>query len=339
MPLLARTRTRLATLMASLALLAACGTATPASPVAAPTAGPLTTLRTGYIPNVVFAPLFVGIERGYFTQEGIKIELTPIASGNDAVVQLGAGNFDVAMGGANAGLFNAAQRGVKFAIVAPLHTEVPPDTSPLIISAKATGITSIADLKGKKVAVNAKGTALEYWLSQALAKGGLKMTDVQMVTMPFADMPAALESGSLDAAVATEPAAIVAKTRGVGKVLSDDFINGFTATYVYMGEPLLAKPDTAKAFLRAYLRACRDLSGGITPEIGAVVEKYTKVPAALLTKTNAAHYDPNGKVTPENIAALQDFFMQRGYLQYTAPLDVKTFINTTLAAEAAASLK
>src|SRR5688572_27935181 len=126
----------------------AAGDAT-ATTAPAPTTGVLTKVRLSYVPMMIFAPLFVANERGYFREEGIEVELSPVQGGSDSVVQLAAGNFDVAVGGAGAGLFNAAQRGVKFTIVAPMHSEKPPLTSPLVISAKRTDeFKTVADLKG-----------------------------------------------------------------------------------------------------------------------------------------------------------------------------------------------
>lgn len=347
---------RIAALLLALVVLAACGgqaaapapTAAPAPEAPAATAAPaapsgdLVTLRTGYIrQNIIYAPLYVAIERGYFAEEGINIELTPIQSGNEAVVQLAAGNFDVSLGGAGAGLFNAAQRGVKFTIMAPLHSERPPVASPLVVSSKRAGeFTSIADLKGKKVAVNGRGVGTEYWLYQALAKGGLTMNDIEFVAMPFPEMPAALENGSLDAAILTEPLTTISKDKGLVTVLADDFIDGFTATYVYMGDALLTgQPEVARGFMKAYLRATRDLQGEyMTDEVATIIEKYSTVPADVLKRIAAPQYNPNGTVPVENLEALQVYFKERGLLEYDELLDVKTIVNTELAAEVAAEL-
>lgn len=339
---------RILAMIAVVSLLVACGAPQSAAPAAvAPAAtaatvdgGTLKTIRTGYIPVVIFAPLFVGIERGYFQDEGLQIELTPIRSGNDAVVQLAADNFDVALGGANAGLFNAAQRGVPFTIVAPLHSEKAPVATPLIVSPKrATEFTSVADLKGKKVAVNAIGAGTEYWLAQALAKGGLTMNDIELVALPFPEIPAALENGSLDAAVVTEPIVTISQDKGLVQVLSNDFIDGFTATYVYMGAILQEDPAAAQAFMRAYLRACRDLQGDyITDEVAAIIEKYTKVPAAVLKRIPKPIFNPNGEIPVQDLQALQTYFRGRGLLNYSDDLDVTTFVNQTIAQEAAAAL-
>jgi NitT/TauT family transport system substrate-binding protein len=311
-------------------------TACASAPVT-PAAGTLKTVRIGYVPVLIYAPLYVGIERGYFAAEGITIESTPIQGGSDAVVQLAAGNFDAAMGGAGAGLFNAAARGVKFSIVAPMHSEKPPITSPLVISAaRKDEITKVADLKGKKVAINAKGAATEYWLNEALGQGGLTVDDVQVMTVPFKDVPAALANNSIDAAILGEPLATIAIDKGQVAILSNNFINGFDATYLYMGESLLADKATSQGFMRAYLKACADLQGDyMSPELAAIMEKYTKVPAAVVLRAATAQYDASGKIPVNDLSALQRYFRKRGLLEYDKDLDIATLINTDLVASVA----
>jgi NitT/TauT family transport system substrate-binding protein len=344
----------ISSLVLAAAVLAACGAAQPQAPAggpAAPTAaqggaqapasGEPVSIRLGYVPVMIYAPLFVAQERGYFAEEGLQVELTPVQGGSDSVVQLAAGNFDAAVGGAGAGLFNAANRGVTFTIVAPMHQERPPLTSPLVISAKRAGeIKSVADLRGKKVSINATGAATEYWLGQALEKNGLTMADIQLETVAFPQVPAALENGSLDAAILGEPLATINKDQGIVAVLADDFIDGFTATYLYFGEPLLSEnSEAARGFLRAYLRACRDLQGDyVNADFAAIVEKYTKVPADVVLRASPAQYDPNGAVPIDNLNTLQAYFLERGVLEYTEPVDVTKFVNTELAAEVAAEL-
>lgn len=303
-----------------------------------PTAAPaeLKTVRLGYVPVMIYAPLYVGIERGYFAAEGIQIESTPVQGGSEPVVQMAAGNFDAAFGGAGAGLFNAAARGVKFSIVAPMHNESAPLTSPLVISAKRVDeLKSVADLKGKKVAINATGAATEYWVGQALAKNGLTMADIELVTVGFKDVPAALENGSIDAAILGEPLATINIQNGTVAILANDFIDGFYATYLYMGEAMLADTKTSEGFMRAYLKACGDLQGDyMSPEIAAIIEKYTKVPAAVVEKAAPAHYNAEGVIPVENLQTLQSYFRERGYLEYDTDLDINTIINTDLVARA-----
>ncbi|NJL34104.1 MAG: ABC transporter substrate-binding protein [Chloroflexaceae bacterium] len=327
-----------------LLLLSACGGAPATPPASAPleeAAPEPVTVRMGYVPVIIFAPMYVAIERGYFAEEGITVELTSFQSTNDAVVQLGAGNSDVAIAGANAGLFNAIARGLDLTIVAPMHSERPPLATPLIISAnRVDELTSIADLRGGTLGVNGNGSAIEYWLAQALAQGGVGIDEVTIQAVPFPAMPAALENGTLDAAVMSEPLVTINQDQGLIAVLSDDYLDGFTATYVIMHQAWLdANPDAARRFLRAYLRACQDLQGDyMTPEIAAIIEQYTEVPAPVIERSNLSYYQPDGTIPLQDIATLQTFFLERGVLEYNEALDVNSFVNTTLVTEVAGEL-
>ena len=339
-------------------ILSACGSDPTATPVA-PTATTATTtqatpapttptqlrkVRLGYIPVMIFAPIYVGIERGYFAEENLELELTALQGGSDSVVQLAAGNFDMAVGGAGAGLLNAAYSGIEFKIVAPMHSEKPPLTTPLVISAKRTDeIKSVTDLKGKTVAINATGAATEYWLSEALKKNGMTFDDITLTALAFRDVPAALENGSLDASMLGEPLVTTNEDQGIVSVLAEDFINGFTATYLYMGEPIMQDdPITALGFMKAYLKACRDLQGDYLkndPEIAQIIEKYTQVPADVVARSAAPQYNPDGVIPVADLETLQEYFLGRGELQYTEPIDLSPFIDQSLADQAVEELK
>lgn len=315
-------------LVGALVLTACGGTKSAAAP---------TKLTVGYIPVMIDAPLYVGIEKGYFKAENLDIHLAPLAGGTDVITQTATGNFDVGLGGLGVATFNALAKKIGIKVVAPLHSETPPVTTPLVVSKKAYDsgqIKSVADLKGKKVAINAAGSATEYWLARALEKGGLKLSDVQVETVAFPDVPAALENGAISAAMLGEPLVTQAKDKGQIHVLSDDFISGFFPTIVLYNAKFAAQQkDAAQGFMNAYIRACRDLQGNAfkTDAIATIVEKYTKVPAALVKRANAPTFDPNGQFKIDDLQTMQQFYFTRGGLTYTTPLDMRTQIDTSFA--------
>ncbi|MCL6511738.1 MAG: ABC transporter substrate-binding protein [Anaerolineae bacterium] len=189
---------RIITLVAA-ASLAACA-APPVAQQAAPAkpAAELQIVKFGFVPVAINGPVYVAAEKGYFAEEGLKVEFLPIEGGSDAVVQVASGNFDVAGGGISASMLNAVARGIEFEIAASLHTERPPLASPFVVSKKryeSGELTKMSDLKGKKVATNNRGTATEWWLSEALRQGGVDITEVEVLGLPFPQVAPALESG------------------------------------------------------------------------------------------------------------------------------------------------
>jgi NitT/TauT family transport system substrate-binding protein len=342
--------------MMIVALLAACA---PVAPTTGPTTGPvvaeptvtaeeptedLAVVRVGYIPVTIYAPIYVADAKGYFAEEGIDIELMPVQGGSDNVVQLGAGNFDVAGGGIGAGMWNAADRGIEFEIVAPLHAERPPLTTPLVVSKarfESGEITSVADLAGMRVAVNAAGAATEYWLQKALEQGGLTLDDVELVAVGFREVGAALESGTLDAGMLGEPLTTLAEDQGLIHRLTEDFLSDFTVTVLYYNQDWsTTNPELADGFARAFLRGARDLIGDqwYDEENLAIIEQYTGVPAAVVARANRSYHNPNGDVPVEDLMTLQEFFLARGTLNYSELIDVTQYINSSYAERAVEAL-
>ncbi len=205
----------------------------------APDESELTTVRVGIIPITIFAPLFVADAKGYFAEEGIALEMLAQEGGPENVVQVAAGNFDVAGSGIGAGMLNAIARGIEFEIVAPLHTERPPLTSPFVVSKErfdSGELTTMADMDGKKVSINSKGAATEYWLWNALQQGGLDFPDVEVLGVGYRDVAPALENGSLDGGILSEPLATLMEDQGLVSRLSQDFIDSFAPTYMFFNK-------------------------------------------------------------------------------------------------------
>jgi NitT/TauT family transport system substrate-binding protein len=324
-------------------VLVACGTT--ATPTTAPpttaavaTSAPktMTTIKSGFVAGtIIAAPLYIALDKGYFKELGLDVQLEPLQGGSDAVVQIASGNFDVAAGGAGAGFWNAVDRGVKFVVVAPLHTETARQATPLITS-KANfdsgKIKSVADLKGKKVAVNAKPSATEYWLEKALNTGGLTIKDVDEQVVAFTDVIAALTNGAIDAAMLGEPLVTLAEDKGQVVRIADGFIPDFQVTSVYYNADFAKnKPEAAKAFIIAFLKGCRDLQGnGWKDDANAkIIEKYTKVPADVVKRAATPTCEPNGAIHVDDFMKLQEFLTKRGDLTYAKPVDFKALVDAS----------
>jgi len=297
-------------------------------------------IRVVHVPVLIFAPLYVAIERGYFRREGLDVELISPPGGASSFVVLASGRAEVVVGGLGAALFNAAARGLDFKVVGPVHMEKPPVSTPLVVSKKAYDsgqIRSVRDLRGKRVAVNVLGSATEFWLNAALLKGGLTMDDVQVVAVNFPEVPAALDNGAIAAGLLGEPLATLAEDRGQVVRLSDDFINGIQVTALYYsGEFMRSRPREAVGFMAAWLRASRDLYGGgyKRDDVAAIVEKYTGVPAAIVKRAAPPFHEPDGKMNFNDFKRLQEFFKKRGSLTYEKLLEPKQFVDGSFVREA-----
>src|SRR5437867_8388839 len=191
--------------MVALAVLAA---AAPVWPQAKPT------VRVGYIPSDSFAALYIMADR-YLPAADIGVETVRLAGGPEILSQVATGQLHVGGAGMGAAGFNAVASAMPIEFVAPLHSGYVEDYFTVRKASWEKEIRRIGDLKGKPVALNVRGAAVEWMLDQALKKDGLTLRDVQIKIMPFPDMVPALESGAVEAAILTEPFPTLAEERGI----------------------------------------------------------------------------------------------------------------------------
>ena len=227
----------------------------------------LTPLRVTNFQNTVVLGLFHGIDKGYFKEAGLDVELVRVATGAAAVSAVASGQADIGWAATTVPIF-ARSNGVKVKAFMTADQEGPPDHYGTFIDASAkSGINSFADLKGKTVMINAFGTAGELAIRDRLQKAGISWDDVKKVTVPFPQMQAALELGNADVAVTIQPMhasimankAIGAKVLDVG-TLSDSRTKPATASVYFASDDWLAKNEkTALAFGRAFLRAQKEV--------------------------------------------------------------------------------
>ncbi len=324
-------------------------TAGSASPTAAqttpdPAPGEPIEVTVGYVAIAIYAPVFVAQEKGYYAEQGIEVTLQEFAGGPEPVAFTANGDLDFATVGAGPAFWNAVAQGLPLKVVAPGHAEGLPVATPLMISkasCESGAIRSVADLKGKRVAVNARG-ATEYWLAQALATGGLTIDDVDLQTLAFPEAVAALESGAIDASMVAEPLATKAEQDGIAVRLAAAFPVQDVQPTAIVANADFAKshPDAVSAFVTAYLQACRDLSGlGFKdPANLAIIERYTGVPASLVGAAVQPVYAVDGAIDVVGLGKLQAFFRQRGQLEYEENLDPASFVDPRFVEAALAEL-
>lgn len=139
---------------------------------------------------------------------------------------LNLGSVDVGYVGEAPPIF-AQAAGARFAYIG--YDPAAPEAEALLVP-KGSAIKSVAELKGKKVALN-KGSNVHYLLVKLLEKNGLKLSDVQPIYLAPADARAAFESGSVDAWVIWDPFAAAAEKAIGARVLANG--KGVVNNYAY----------------------------------------------------------------------------------------------------------
>ena len=306
------------------------------------------TIQIGYIPIFAFAPFFVADQKGYFAEQGLVVELQAFRSGGPMIAPLSVGELDVGGGETGPGLFNAVDQDLDIRVVSGMAAQPPGfGAAPLLVRKALLDsgeVTAPEDLAGRKVAVNiVRGTA-EYLVAKGLAQGGLTVDDVELVAIPFPEMPAALANGAVDAALLPHPLASRALGAGDAAVLLDgDEVTDWPQNgVIYFGQRML-QPENREIgvrFLVAYLQAARDLHGEGWREDDnvAAINATTNVPAPAIKNGVAYYFDTNGYLHRASTADFQQYHFDRGYTELSAPLPLDQVIIDTFLDEALARL-
>ena len=147
---------------------------------------------------------------------GIDVKWTEFPAGPQLLEGLNVGSIDFGTVGEAPPIF-AQAAGADLVYVA---NQPPAPAAEAIVVPKDSAIKSVAELKGKKVALN-KGSNVHFLLVKALEKAGVAYADVQVVYLPPADARAAFESGRVDAWVIWDPFLAAAEKQLGAKVLAD----------------------------------------------------------------------------------------------------------------------
>jgi NitT/TauT family transport system substrate-binding protein len=146
------------------ATMLAVGCSSSSSPSSAGKGDPVT-LRLGFLTNITHAPALIGVEKGFFAKDlgaSVKLQLVPFSTGTQEATALLAGQLDAAYVGPNPTIKAwQTSSGSLIRVISGAAS----GGAELVVKA---GITSAAQLKGKKLATpslgNTQDVALRYWL-------------------------------------------------------------------------------------------------------------------------------------------------------------------------------
>jgi sulfonate transport system substrate-binding protein len=200
-----------------LAALTACGSQTPKETAALTGAEGDRVIRIGYqkygTMNFLKAQ---GLLEKRLADVGVKVEWTEFPGGPQLLEALNVGSVDIGHTGEAPPIFAQAAG----APLIYLAHEPPSPQGEGILVPKGSPVKTVADLKGKKVALN-KGSNVHYLLVKQLEAAGLQYKDVKTVFLPPADARAAFERGSVDAWVVWDPFLAAAQTATNASLLAD----------------------------------------------------------------------------------------------------------------------
>jgi NitT/TauT family transport system substrate-binding protein len=195
-----------------------------ASPVAA-----ADTVTTGLIgsPNAVGWPWYIGIQKGFFTEQGISLDLIYVPTAPGLVQQLAAGSLDIAGDVGMVEPIHAVEKGAPVALL-----RIVGQVSAYEMLAKPS-IASIKDLKGKTICIGGLIDINRVYLERIMQANGLKDGDYDITVIGnTAGRFAALKSGAIDATMLAPPVNFFAEDAGFRNI---GMINDYAGDMPFSG--------------------------------------------------------------------------------------------------------
>lgn len=278
-------------------------------------------LRVAGTVNLNLSPLHVALEKGYFGEQGLEIELVPLARSTDAIPVLAQGGLDVALYALNPPMLNAIGKGVKIRLVAA-RDQALADCGDVGSVYGRQAIASVAGLKGKRVANGHPGGIVEFALDAALEKAGVRPSAVELVKLMPMEGAAALLRGEVDALTGPDLSNLKALRRPEFRLLTTmgRTMPGFQWAHVMFGRQLLDGPvETGARFLRAFLRGLRDYRDGSTPSFAMEMAQRGGLDVAGFKSLCRTHVVADGRMDQPSLARFAAWAHKKGYSEKLVP--------------------
>jgi NitT/TauT family transport system substrate-binding protein len=270
-----------------------------------------------------FLPVDIGIEQGFFAKQNLDVDYANL--GGDAKVQqaLASGSIDFGLG-SGPGMAFIAKGSPAIAVAA--FAGPPRNISATVLA--DSPIKTVADLKGKTIAVSSVGS-LSDWLARQMAiQEGWGQDGIRAVPLGAVETSiAALKSKQIDAVVLSTEAGFGLEERGQGRMLTsmDRYAPHFITHVVFAQKFLVAaKPDTVARFLKAFFAAIAFMKTH-KAETAALAARVLAQSASVVAKDydfELGMFIDDGRFDPQAVAALKQSYIEMGTLQEKPADDV-----------------
>jgi NitT/TauT family transport system substrate-binding protein len=292
------------------------------------------TVRLSLSPNLGALPLFIAVDKGYFTDAHLDVRISKTKQSDSTLLpMLARGDIDIAPAILTPAFFNQYFEGFGLRIIAPIDSPHAGwnDGMWLVVRQDvwdAKSVRSFADLRGKELDDGAVGSPIDFITKQAVFRGGLTLADVKMsarVHSPL-DWVAVLRNKALDAVAVVEPAATLIESQGLGHkwMSSREIAPWYQASYLATSASYAAgHRDVVARFVLAYTRACAYVAqagGKWTPELIDEVVKWTEMPHDVVAQIPGPGY-PGGlaPISTDSVERTQALWLSEALITKSAP--------------------
>lgn len=284
------------------------------------------TVKIGYLPIYVDLPLFVAHDRGFFSKHGLDVELVRFAASPDIGTGLSTGSIDVGASIAFSVVLSSEARDPGNLKIFIVDSEDEQNYLSSFVVLPTSGITSVSDLRGKKLGVFPGPTAVTF-CTLVLEKYGLHAgRDLELIELQAGSHIPALRAGTVDALFTYEPIGtqavmdIGAKKLLAGAVESEIISPWQAGVWVLRSDFVREQPDASQAVLRALYEAI-DFIRSNPDSAKVALRSFTSIRPEVAAATPTIPFAKLGEV---DLGALQrhaDILTQRGIVSKRLDVD------------------
>jgi NitT/TauT family transport system substrate-binding protein len=309
----------IAMLATTLLATAACGSDESAQP------GQPDKVTVGVIPILDVAPIYLGVEKGFFSKRGIDLELTQAEGGAAIVPAVVSDQYQFGFSNV-VSLLLAHSEGLPVKVVSNGNNSTGvdgEDFAGLMVRADSP-IKSPKDLEGKTVAANTLQNIVDTSVRASVRKDGGDPTKVKFTALPFPEQPAALANGNVDAVFVVEPfqqAVLAAGGRKIASSYVDAAPNLSVALYFTSQQLQAENPDLVKRFTDGMAESL-SYADSHPDEARAIIGTYTKIAPEVIEKVTLPKWPAD--INRDSVDALATLAEEDGLL--SKPADVNALL-------------
>jgi len=269
------------------------------------------TLR--YIAFKIYDPVYIAYDKGFFEERGVKVEILDTLAGGPTALQAIAGGSAEAGVSSIMAIINARAQGLPVIGVSDLQSAIGEQPLEEFFVLDDSGIYSIADLKGKTIAINLAHSSFHYTWLMALEQHGLQEDEVEFILLPFEQQELALLNGQVDAIGLMPPYILHAKSQPNVRLLFDAFdVFGEKqfSTHVINSVWAESNLELAEAFVTAIADAVQWIEAN-QAEAAEIVSRHTGVEARWI---GDYFFQENAVVIYEDSQFWLDYMRDAGHL-------------------------
>jgi NitT/TauT family transport system substrate-binding protein len=275
-----------------------------------------TTLTVGVIPIADVAPLYLGIEQGFFEDQNLKIE-PQLAEGGAAITPaVLSGDFQIGFSN-TVSLLIAASKELPVTIISQgvLGGKTEEEAWADLLVLKDGPIKEPKDLEGKTIAVNTLSNICEVTIRKSLSDMGVDDSTLKWAEVPFPDMNAALEAKRVDGACVVEPFVSQGKA---GKAVGIDpfYVNTApdltVATYFTSKQYAAENPEVVEAFVTA-MEQSLDYAQQNPDAVRDILLEYTQIPPEAVENIKLPQWRQD--ITTDTVELLSQLSLEYGLIE------------------------